>query len=335
MTSHPCVSTGSADLDRLVRHGGLPLGSIMCVEESGTTDFASILLRSFAALGVLQSRSEKSIVIAVGVNPHWGRDLPGIYKDKKKVAAKQIEEEKEKLSVENLAAGSSTPGVRTDMKIAWRYARTAPQSQAGSVQQPSGSPLYAPELDYTTRLIPSANTQELVVAPMAPSLAGILEFLEQKVSAAVADDSIVRIVMPSLLHPTVFPPVMAQAKEILPFFHGLRNLCRRFPSNICVLVSLPTELYPRDGLLTRWIEDISDGVVQLEGFPEGYASLSQTKEYQGFVHIHKIPFASERGSMERRVGEYAFRVGRRKFEIHEWGIPVEETEEPKKESVDF
>lgn len=46
-----------------------------------------------------------------------------------------------------------------------------------------------------------------------------------------------------------------------------------------------------------------------------------------------MPVLSARGMMMVRNGEYAFKNGRKKFEIEEWGIPVED-EEPEKE-MDF
>ncbi len=55
--------------------------------------------------------------------------------------------------------------------------------------------------------------------------------------------------------------------------------------------------------------------------------LPQKDLQQGFVNIYKLPISSERGQMEIRKKELAFRNGRRQFQIEEWGIPVEDNDD--------
>ena len=70
LTSHPVTSTGTLSLDdQLGGHGGLPLGSSLLIEESGTTDFAGALLRYYAAEGICHNH----IVHVVGVGE--GEDI--------------------------------------------------------------------------------------------------------------------------------------------------------------------------------------------------------------------------------------------------------------------
>ena len=128
--SIPTISTGSSDLDDVLGHMGLPLGSVLLLEESGNTDFASVLLRSFAALGITHNRlgaTDKTIlkdtkVVAIGVDESWGTELPGIYMDKKEKKKMEFEEDKAKVTVGNLANESAERRVKTNLKIAWRYA---------------------------------------------------------------------------------------------------------------------------------------------------------------------------------------------------------------------
>jgi elongator complex protein 4 len=81
----------------LAGHAGLALNSSLLIEESGTTDYAGALLRFYAAEGLLQGHH----VHVVGVQEHWGRELPGVVGDS----------EKKEKSVEKTEK----------MKIAWRY----------------------------------------------------------------------------------------------------------------------------------------------------------------------------------------------------------------------
>ena len=100
LTGVPTTSTGTASLDILLSsHAGLPLGSLVLVEESGTTDFAGALLRYYAAEGIVQGHE----VVVVGVGEGWGRELPGL-SDRK--------EDNEDIK---------RKGNEERMKIAWRY----------------------------------------------------------------------------------------------------------------------------------------------------------------------------------------------------------------------
>ncbi|CAN6674064.1 elongator complex protein 4 [Trichomonascus vanleenenianus] len=332
-TSHPTVSTGSNDLDSLLGHWGLPLGNMLLIEESGTTEFNSILMRSFAAQGVVHNRlgtSGKTQIVVIGADENWGRELPGIYKDKKELKREKIEKEESKVSVGNLANSSSSSS--KDMKIAWRYARQAGTSVAAASRTivDTSKPDYNTKFDFTSRLVPAPTPASGEIEYISPAyatnvFAGILERLELTVNKAQQSNTVVRLLVPSLLHPALYP--LDATSQVLPFLHGLKSLCRRYASNVAVLVSFSLELFPRTTPLTRWIELTADGVLHLEPFPDSLLpekDSSSEKINQGLLHIYKLPVTSERGLMVKRLSEHAFRAGRKQFEIKEFGIPVEE-----------
>lgn len=94
----PMTSTGSASFDGLFAgHGGLPLGTSILLEESGTTDYAGALLRFYAAEGLMQGHH----VHVVGLPEQWGRELPGLSSETSKKVGEAPQDDK--------------------MKIAWRY----------------------------------------------------------------------------------------------------------------------------------------------------------------------------------------------------------------------
>lgn len=104
----PTTSTGTHSLDDLLGgHAGLALGHSVLVEESGTTDFTSTLLRCYAAEGVLQGHS----VHVVGVGAHWGRELPGVVSSHIGGGGGVVKDGGE----------DSTEREGGKMKIAWRY----------------------------------------------------------------------------------------------------------------------------------------------------------------------------------------------------------------------
>lgn len=311
-TSHPTISTGSENLDSLLGHNGLPLGSMLLVEETGATDFSSVLLRSFASQGILHQRLPQgggsTRVVVVGQDETWGKELPGLYVDKKQKKMQKVEEEESKVTVSN-----------KNMKIAWRYSRSAEieQRAADSTAPESTKQHYNATFDFTSRLIPSPNPNEITYINPT-SLASLIVSLEK----IIKESTLVRIVFPSFLHPVIFPPACSSPKQLMPFFHLLHGLCKKYPYSVSMVMSLPLDLYPRHSAVTRWAEHQSDGVIQLDPFPESLESQSQ-----GLVNVFKIPVTSERGVMVSKRGEYAFRVGKKTFEIRDFGIPVDESEQ--------
>lgn len=101
LDGRPTVSTGTASLDRFFGgHSGLPLGTSVLVEEAGSTDFAGVLARYYAAEGLVQGHH----VHVLGHGDGWEAELPGLSK-----------------------SGAPPPPQQSkrgdEMKIAWRYER--------------------------------------------------------------------------------------------------------------------------------------------------------------------------------------------------------------------
>ena len=98
------TSTGTQSLDDILAgHSGLALGNSLLIEENGTTDFASALLRYHAAEGIVQGHC----VHVVGVGEQWGSNLPGV------VGRSSIGAEEDNTGAVD----------KEKMKIAWRYER--------------------------------------------------------------------------------------------------------------------------------------------------------------------------------------------------------------------
>ena len=110
LTSHPVTSTGTASLDVLLGgHAGLALGTSLLIEESGNTEFSSVLLRNFAAEGICQGH----VLHVVGVGEGWVRDLPSVAVDKS-------------------GSKSGSSANEEKMKIAWRYERLGQVGERGA-----------------------------------------------------------------------------------------------------------------------------------------------------------------------------------------------------------
>lgn len=341
VTSQPTISTGCADLDRIMMHLGLPLGSSLLIEESGTTDFASVLLRNFAAQGIVHNRIDKGKlhchVVVVGAPSSWAKDLPGEYKGSSKDQKKsRIAQDLSKVSVSNMA--------EKDLKIAWRYGvgSQTEKSQSSENSQNSVYEHYFTQFDITQRLNPGPSAQEITFVPVSPSFSQTIQHISRVLDAH--PKLVVRIVLAGFLNPLLYMPQCASPTYVVPFVHCLRALLAKHP-NLALVASLPLDLYPRESLLTHTLETLVDGVIHLQPFNPDMAALVErayknepAKIQQGLVNIVKVPVFSERGMMMVRTGEYAFRNGRKKFEIEDWGIPVEESADPEPsttKNIDF
>jgi elongator complex protein 4 len=112
-----------------------------------------------------------------------------------------------------------------------------------------------------------------------------------------------RIIIPNLLSPAFYPAEASQPEYILQFLHALRALLRKYPAQLTAITTLPLTLHPRSTGLTRWMELLSDGVLELAPFPSSFiqvkaapgASTVLEEPPQGMLKIHRLPVFHEKG----------------------------------------
>ncbi|ODV89019.1 hypothetical protein CANCADRAFT_3656 [Tortispora caseinolytica NRRL Y-17796] len=295
-TAHKCISTGSASFDLLLGHSGLPLGSIVFIEEEGNTDFASVLLRSNATQGCLDPHTK---VLVFGVPKTWTSDLPA-----EKPSADQQEHPTRSMTAQ-------------DMRIAWRY-----QALAATNVDASSNTSLVRRLDLSKKLDPSKIRGSLTTSSTTQS-----ETMLNEICKMVAENpgNIIRVLIPQFLNPALYSSTFRQPQEyIISFLLKLREFCNKYKEQLTIMFTISLSLYPRDSSLTSWIERMSDAVVHIEPFKSraNDAVVSQTK-FQGIINVYRLPILSSRGSMEESIYEHAFRISRSGFEIEEWSIPVD------------
>ncbi|KAJ9669552.1 Elongator subunit elp4 [Coniosporium apollinis] len=327
----PTTSTGTPSLDGILAgHAGLVLGSSLLIEESGTTEYAGALLRYCAAEGIVQGHK----VHVVGVGEQWGRELPGLVG-----AAGEERDGKEKRERD-----------REKMKIAWRYERlgdfgAVAERRAQSVQADRSGPptdtatateipAFCHTFDLAKRLtFPTGTTINfipLLTDPRSSPFTPILQNLSSQLSSS-SPITIHRLVIPTLLSPALYPPHASQPHHLLQFLHSLRALLRQHPNRLTALITLPLELYPRTSGLVRWVELLSDGVLELTPFPHimdiasSGAATANEEQPQGMLKVHRLPVFHEKGGGGGGLGglgdDLAFTVSRRKFVIKPFSLP--------------
>ncbi|KAI4205773.1 MAG: hypothetical protein LQ350_000271 [Teloschistes chrysophthalmus] len=334
LDGRPTTSTGASSLDDLLGHAGLALGNSILIEEDGTTEFGTTLLRYFAAEGVVQGHK----VHVVGVGESWGKELPGV--------AASAGEDKSRVK-------SSTEAEKERMKIAWRYehlgefgagpssarappaVNRSPPANFPGEKNPTIPTPFCHTFDLTKRLTVT-DPKALNFIPVRPvpvdksPFEQILQtFREQLVT--FPKTTLHRLVIPSLLSPALYPPHASSPQHVLQFLHSLRAMLRQFPTQIVAMISLPLMLYPRTTGLTAWMELLSDGIIELSPFPHSFdsgpptttggAAAVQEEKPQGMVKVHRLPVFSEKGGGGMPSDDLVFILSRRKFTIKPFNLP--------------
>lgn len=291
------TSTGTSSLDHLLAgHVGLPLGTSLLIQEQGTTDFAGILLRYYAAEGLVQGHH----VHVLGFPEAWRYELPALaVADPKRKTAQVVRPDEQK------------------MKIAWRYEALGNDHLQRSREENAGAATYCHSFDLAKRLAPGdikgtlhsypsmdPRTMSLDAPPNSGSyLTTFVKTIQGRVMAA-GPSATHRVVVPSLLSPTLFPPSCCQPSEVLRFLHSLRAVLRQHSTQVTALVTLPISLFPRSNGLTRWMELLSDGVIELIPLPanpgapppsSGDAGSKSEDKSQGLLRVHSLPIYHEKG----------------------------------------
>ena len=295
------TSTGTSSLDHLLAgHVGLPLGTSLLVEEQGTTDFSGALLRYYAAEALVQGHH----VHVLGFSESWAYELPAVAAPGK--APK--------------TASSPTPRSSEEkMKIAWRYEALGNKSAsvADGRAGTNSTSTFCHSFDLTKRLSSSSIKGSLhatpSTTPAAPSHgaggpSSPFEDFLANIRAKIVNSgpSVVhRVVVPGLLSPTLYVSGSSRPREVLRFLHGLRALLRQYSSQLTAAVSLPISLYPRSSGLTRWMELLCDGVIELVPLPPNSPALSAPSgtgadqksgdQSQGILKVHSLPIYHEKG----------------------------------------
>ena len=172
-----------------------------------------------------------------------------------------------------------------------------PDAAAAPLQEHQPSNPFCHSFDLSRRLEPSAIRGQLICLPMRDTAleAPFSGFLT-KVASALRDSSpssIHRILVPGVLSPTLYGSTACQPRAILQFLHGLRALLRQFPARATALVALPISLFPRSTGLTRWMELLSDGVIEL--VPLQHRNQEDKDKAQGMLRVHSLPVFHEKG----------------------------------------
>ncbi|RPA79234.1 PAXNEB-domain-containing protein [Ascobolus immersus RN42] len=302
----PVTSTGCHSLDGLLAgFGGLPLGSITVLEETGTTDFCTALHRYFAAEGVMQEQH----VTVIGAGDRWAFGLPA--------------------AVGNAIAVKETPkrAPKPDdkMKIAWRYENLGAFGDGlrttGTTLGGNNDDVFCHAYDLTKRMDPPRKAPPVLHLPGPDRMRGekdpwgpLISRLQSHVKNS-PPNSIHRILFPQILNPVVYPAFSAIPTHFINFMLALKDLIIDNPNRINIYISLPLALFPRETSITKYTEALSDVVIQLSPVPKDEDKKEVDETPQGVFSFWKL------FDGELPTENLGFVQSKRRFKVVAWTLP--------------
>lgn len=296
------TSSGCESLDNVFGIvGGIPMGSATLLEGSATTDYTSLLLRYFAAEGLLHGHH----VHICAMPASWAKELPAV--SSTRVQAK--------------------PSLNENLRIAWRYKSLGehkgdigPRATGQTATNNDGP--FCHMYDLTKRLTISETSKLSFVQiedGLDPFRNMILEL--EKILQSSPSSTVHRVVLPNFLSPTCYPYSCSNPRTALVFLQRLNLLRQKFASRLVMCMSLSENLYSRNSSLGRWIELYCDNVFQL--IPFANESRSETTSAQGLFKVHKLFTVPERGThfVIQHLQDLAFKASRKSFLIEPWTLP--------------
>lgn len=305
------VSTGIPSLDFYLG-GGIPVGSILLIEEDEASSYSSLFFKYFLAEGVV---SNHSILLA-----SLDQQPSNIINDLPKACSND-------RAAENGKRMSQEEG----MKIAWRYEEMTSQS-SDSVSDKYGHHFDLVKNMDTSLLnqcnITLAGENELLnnskcCTPQHELLRVVKDTIDKgefSTSGSKTPDNILRIGINSFASPlwssSSSQPSSSFCQSLLTLKHLMRS-----SFSVC-LISTPTHVFEDDGMALA-LENMCDAVVRLESF-EGTPLQDDPifKNYNGLLHVLKTPrLNSIVSSYHNDLSNLAFKLHRKQFSIEKFCLP--------------
>nr|XP_002121089.1 putative elongator complex protein 4 [Ciona intestinalis]XP_018667235.1 putative elongator complex protein 4 [Ciona intestinalis]XP_026690080.1 putative elongator complex protein 4 [Ciona intestinalis]XP_026690081.1 putative elongator complex protein 4 [Ciona intestinalis] len=297
------VSTGIPSLD-VVLGGGLPVGSIMMVEEDLFGRFSKIILKYYLAEGVMCNHS---LFVAS-------------FEDKNEEILTQLP----KPVTKDILTGSKTD----DMKIAFRYRDLS--TATNSLDAPPKYGHYydisrtMDKIDYEHCGITTLNLNKLIredtVVPVSTMLRSTLNKLNTIASdiqhtapksiVAKTKLNIIRAAIPGLGSPLWCENTEDNVSSIARFLHALRALARN--SLMTCVVTVPTHLYtPHQVNVIRHMVDCS---IELESFSKEKTN-PVFSQFHGLIRLKKLPCLNSLVPFIPQSLDLGFELKKTKFQI--------------------
>jgi len=317
--THPSIynsllltSTGVPSFDSILG-GGLPIGSVLLIEEDINKRFSTILSKYFLAEGV----ASKHDICVIKENI----DQVSLFSDLPKLIPKDIEVKSKK---------------KEEMKIAFRYQGNYSATQKSISNISKHNHYYDITSKMDSIMLDSCDKSEIILEDFIPScweeedlFRFTLTALKDKLTKYSVPDKIeedtklnvMRIVIPSFGSPFWCSNNTANVYRMSRFLYCLRGVIRNKLA-VCY-ITLPSHLYSESNC--KIITQSCDCSIKLKSFA-GEKSNPLFKQYHGLFEIKKLPCLNSLHPYIPQSLDLAFELKRTKFVIENLHLPADISE---------
>ena len=311
------MSSGVAAVDFLLG-GGLPLGSVVLIEEDQLRTYSDLLLRYFLSEGILCGH--KTVVsVSLCAFEEFIKQLPG--GNEPPVGAARHE-----TTGDGSVSGDS-------MKIAFRYeALQKVDSEFKTAIKFCHSYDLTHKLDFNTFVRDNPNisavnntlfSAEKAIGMCYPQL---LDAIRE--SLASCEGTAVRVALQHVGSALWSDSDPEGSQQFIQFLFSLRALTRSHP--LTCLLSYPAHNHSQ--LYLNRIRHLSDVVYGLECFQSSDKQVSPLfSEYHGLFHLVKLPKINSLQCFIPETLNFGFKAKKRKFVIEKLHLPPELGEEQRQQ----
>ncbi|KAL0491372.1 elongator complex protein 4 [Acrasis kona] len=316
------ISSGLRDFDSIVG-GGLPVGSLICIQEDRHSQYAQNFIKYFLSEGLSCGHS-----LAYSLSPlnSINSFLPLNHTERLKAGQASVEDEEDDAESQ-----------QNELKIAWRYKEFVDQQVAAKKLRKTTTPIThqqkgtvsCHEYDLSREIQPEIfEKHKSNMTKLQPSnYKALLKDIYDRVKSLRSDasnrtaTSILRVGLQS-----IGSILFNDNSQLIPFLYALRGLMRSSMST-CVF-TLSKECISIDKLES--LRHACDIVVDMNSFVGADIDVSdwEFKEYSGLLDMVKLPrINSLTTNFTPDSLNYAFKLKRRKMYIERLNLPPEETRE--------
>ncbi|KAG0710099.1 Elongator complex protein 4 [Chionoecetes opilio] len=311
------LSSGMPSLDHLLG-GGLPVGSLLLLEQDRHDVYSKLFLKYYLAEGVMSGHMMTLASLDEAPQALMA-SLPA--------------------STDREVDDDATAAMDTQMTIAWRY-------QNQSTPQPGfSSSRFSHSFDLTGTMeaeqVSKADTclfdgSEVESAETTGYYWPLLQQIERRIgegglstASNKAKTNVMRVAVHSLASPLWGWEFSGHEKDhqwhrLTTFFYGLRALVRSSFS-VC-LVTVPSHLF-QDAALALRLQSLADYVVRLESFQGSDKETNPAfKDYHGLFHVVKLAAINSLVPPLLDATDWCFKLRRRRMVIERLHLPPELSE---------
>ncbi|XP_071831244.1 elongator complex protein 4-like isoform X2 [Apostichopus japonicus] len=325
------VSSGVPSFD-FILGGGIPVGSVILIEEDTYGHHAHLLLRYFLAEGIMTDHQ----LFLASANEDPEKILKNL----------PYPVEGDKLLAEDAKTGADVSSVSEPMKIAWRY-ECLPKVQDSATSHKFGHS-YDLSRTATSDLLSRVKTGTFHLSEemkketrshpfLCPTHQRLLERIEREIkdgefhltenaqSKQSLNRTVLRIGLQSygstLWWDEGYSNKVETSTSLCRFFHALRALLRN--SLAVAMVTMPVHLL-HDFVEVRRLERLCDAAVQIESFAGSEKETNPIfQDYHGLLHIKHLPRLNSLMVSTPDSMDLGFKLKRKKLTIEKLHLPPE------------